>query len=41
VLQGKLRKPLIHGAHDALVAGHLVFNKGYERLRQSACEGYG
>jgi Integrase zinc binding domain len=24
----------MHGAHDALVAGHLGFNKAYERLRQ-------
>jgi Integrase zinc binding domain len=34
VPQGKLRKALIHGAHDALVAEHLVFNKFFERLRQ-------
>jgi Integrase zinc binding domain len=24
----------MHGAHDALVAGHLGFNKKYERLKQ-------
>jgi Integrase zinc binding domain len=24
----------MHGAHDALVSGHLGFNKAYERLRQ-------
>jgi hypothetical protein len=35
VPQGKLRQALMHGAHDALVAGHLGFNKAYERLRQS------
>jgi Integrase zinc binding domain len=34
VPQGKPRKALMHGAHDALVAGHLGFNKAYERLRQ-------
>jgi hypothetical protein len=34
VPQGKLRKALMHGAHDALVSGHLGFNKAYERLRQ-------
>ena len=34
VPQGKLRQALMHGAHDALVAGHLGFNKAYERLRQ-------
>jgi hypothetical protein len=34
VPQGKLRQALIHGAHDALVAGHLGFNKAYERLNQ-------
>jgi RNase H-like domain found in reverse transcriptase/Integrase zinc binding domain len=34
VPQGKLRQALMHGAHDALVAGHLDFNKAYERLRQ-------
>jgi Integrase zinc binding domain len=33
VPQGKLRQALMHGAHDALVAGHLGFNKAYERLR--------
>jgi hypothetical protein len=33
VPQGKLQQALIHGAHDALVAGHLGFNKAYERLR--------
>jgi RNase H-like domain found in reverse transcriptase len=27
VPQGKLRQALMHGAHDALVAGHLGFNK--------------
>jgi hypothetical protein len=32
VPQGKLRQALMHGAHDALVAGHLGFNKAYERL---------
>jgi hypothetical protein len=26
----------MHGAHDALVAGHLGFKKAYERLRQGA-----
>jgi Integrase zinc binding domain/Chromo (CHRromatin Organisation MOdifier) domain len=34
VPQGKLRQVLMHGAHDALVAGHLGFNKAYERLRK-------
>jgi Integrase zinc binding domain len=34
VPQGKLRQALMHGAHDALVSGHLGFNKEYERLRQ-------
>jgi peptidyl-tRNA hydrolase len=34
VPKGKLRKALMHGAHDALVAGHLGFKKAYERLRQ-------
>jgi hypothetical protein len=34
VPQVKLRKSLMHGAHDALVAGHLGFNKAYERLRR-------
>jgi hypothetical protein len=34
VPQGKLRKELMHGAHDALVSGNLGFNKAYERLRQ-------
>jgi Integrase zinc binding domain len=34
VPQGKLRTALIHGVHDALVSGHLGFNKAYERLRQ-------
>jgi RNase H-like domain found in reverse transcriptase/Integrase zinc binding domain len=34
VPQGKLRKALMHGAHDASVAGHLGCNKAYERLRQ-------
>jgi Integrase zinc binding domain len=34
VPQGKLRQALMHGAHDALVSGHLGFNKAYERLRQ-------
>jgi hypothetical protein len=34
VAQGKLRQSLMHGAHDALVSGHLGFNKAYERLRQ-------
>jgi hypothetical protein len=34
VPQCKLRQALMHGAHDALVAGHLGFNKAYERLRQ-------
>jgi Integrase zinc binding domain len=34
VPQGMLRKALMHGAHDALLAGHLVFNKAYERLRK-------
>jgi hypothetical protein len=32
--QGKLRKALMHEAHDALFAGHLRFNKAYERLRK-------
>jgi hypothetical protein len=27
VPQGKLRQALMHGAHDALVVGHLGFNK--------------
>jgi hypothetical protein len=35
VPQGKLRQALMHGAHDALVAGHLGFNKAYESLRKS------
>jgi Integrase zinc binding domain len=34
VPQRKLRQALMHGAHDALVAGHLGFNKAYERLRK-------
>jgi hypothetical protein len=34
VPQGKLRQALMHGAHDALVAGHLGLNKAYELLRQ-------
>jgi RNase H-like domain found in reverse transcriptase/Integrase zinc binding domain len=34
VPQGKLRKALMHVAHDALVSGQLGFNKAYERLRQ-------
>jgi Integrase zinc binding domain len=34
VPQGKLRQALMHGAHGALVAGHLGFNKAYESLRQ-------
>jgi RNase H-like domain found in reverse transcriptase/Integrase zinc binding domain len=34
VPQDKLRQALMHGAQDALVAGHLGFNKAYERLRQ-------
>jgi Integrase zinc binding domain len=34
VAQSNLRQALMHGAHDALVAGHLCFNKAYERLRQ-------
>jgi hypothetical protein len=34
VPKGKLRQTFMHGAHDALVAGHLGFNKAYERLRQ-------
>jgi hypothetical protein len=34
VPQGKLRQALMHRAHDDLVAGHLGFNKAYERLRQ-------
>jgi hypothetical protein len=34
VPQGKLRQFLMHGGHDALVAGHMCFNKAYERLRQ-------
>jgi Integrase zinc binding domain len=34
VPQGKLRQALMHGAHDALVSGHLGFNKAYECLRQ-------
>jgi RNase H-like domain found in reverse transcriptase/Integrase zinc binding domain len=34
VPQGKLRQALMHGAYDALVSGHLGFNKAYERLRQ-------
>jgi hypothetical protein len=33
VPQGKLRQAFMHGAHDALVSGHLGFNKAYERLR--------
>jgi hypothetical protein len=34
VPQGKLRQALMHGAHDALVSGHLGSNKAYERLGQ-------
>jgi hypothetical protein len=34
VPQGKLRQALMHRAQDDLVAGHLGFNKAYERLRQ-------
>jgi Integrase zinc binding domain len=34
VPQGKLRQALMHGGNDALVSGHLGFNKAYERLRQ-------
>jgi hypothetical protein len=34
VPQGKLRQALMHGAHVALVSGHLRFNNAYERLRQ-------
>jgi hypothetical protein len=34
VPQGRLWKPLMLVAHDALVAGHLDFNKEYKRLRQ-------
>jgi hypothetical protein len=34
VHQGNLWQALMHGAHDDLVAGHLGFNKAYERLRQ-------
>jgi hypothetical protein len=34
VPQGKLLQSLMHGAHDALVSGHIGFNKAYERLRQ-------
>jgi hypothetical protein len=34
VPQGKIRQPLMHVLHDALDAGHLGFNKAYERLRQ-------
>jgi hypothetical protein len=32
VPQGKLRQALMHGAHDALLAGNLGFNKAYERV---------
>jgi hypothetical protein len=32
VPQCKLRQALMHGAHYALVAGHLGVNKAYERL---------
>ena len=31
--QGKLRQALMHGAHNALVSGHLSFKKSYECLR--------
>jgi hypothetical protein len=34
VPQGKLRQALMHGAHDALFAGQVGFNKAYGRLRQ-------
>jgi Integrase zinc binding domain len=34
VPQGRLRQALMHGAHDALFAGHLGLNKAYERLRK-------
>jgi Integrase zinc binding domain len=34
VPQGKIRQALMHGAHGDLVAGHLGFNKAYERLKQ-------
>jgi Integrase zinc binding domain len=34
VPQCKLIQALMHGAHDALVSGHLGFNKAYECLRQ-------
>jgi Integrase zinc binding domain len=34
VPQGNLRQALMHGAHDALVAGHLGFKKACERLRK-------
>jgi hypothetical protein len=33
--RGKLRKDLMHDAQDALVSGHIGFNKAYERRRQS------
>jgi Integrase zinc binding domain len=32
--QGKLWQASMHGAHVALVAGHLCFNKAYERMRK-------
>jgi hypothetical protein len=32
--KGKLRQALMHGACDALVSGHLGFNKGHECLSQ-------
>jgi Integrase zinc binding domain len=34
VPQGKLRKALMYGAHNALIAGHLGFNKAYKSQKQ-------
>jgi hypothetical protein len=34
VPRGKQRKALMHGAHNAVVAGHLDFNKAFKRLGQ-------
>jgi Integrase zinc binding domain len=34
VPQGKLRQAFLNGAHDALVSGHLGFNKAYKRQIQ-------
>jgi hypothetical protein len=39
--QGKLQEAVMHGAHEALVLGHLGFNKAFELLRQGViCRKY-